>query len=109
MNIFLKYLFLLVFGLVVLTRLNVHSDTFNMQKIADGIYVHTGFHHEGLHDIANIGFIVGEESIAVIIKSALKTEGTVKVKSSTSTKFNVYVMYEYFLISLNFYMRMIYF
>ncbi|MEE3260648.1 MAG: quinoprotein relay system zinc metallohydrolase 2 [Pseudomonadota bacterium] len=66
MNIFLKYLFLFVFGLVVLARLNVHSDTFNMQKIADGIYVHTGFHHHGLHDIANIGFIVGEESIAVI-------------------------------------------
>ena len=51
---------------MVLARLNVHSDTFNMQKIADGIYVHTGFHHHGLHDIANIGFIVGEESIAVI-------------------------------------------
>jgi len=51
---------------VVFARLDARGEIFNMQGIADGIYVHTGVHHEGLHDIGNIGFIVGEESIAVI-------------------------------------------
>ena len=47
------------------------NDTaFNLTEISDGVYVHQGKHVELEHadhdDIANIGFIVGDECIAVI-------------------------------------------
>ena len=53
--------------------LPVASDevpTFNLTQVADGVYVHSGLHvpltHPQHDDIANIGFIVGEQCIAVI-------------------------------------------
>ena len=46
------------------------SDQFNLDEVAQGIYVHTGVHvtFENIKhdDIANIGFIIGEKCIAVI-------------------------------------------
>jgi quinoprotein relay system zinc metallohydrolase 2 len=46
------------------------SEPFNLQKLADGIYLHSGVHVEFTDprhdDIANIGFIVGNDCIAVI-------------------------------------------
>ena len=46
------------------------SEPFNLQKLADGIYLHSGVHVEFTDprhdDIANIGFIVGNNCIAVI-------------------------------------------
>ncbi len=45
-------------------------QAFNLQQVADGVYVHQGVHvaltHPQHDDIANIGFIVGEHCIAVI-------------------------------------------
>ncbi len=45
-------------------------DTFNLQQIADGIYVHKGVHQQPVAinkgDIANIGFIVGDTCVAVV-------------------------------------------
>jgi quinoprotein relay system zinc metallohydrolase 2 len=45
-------------------------EPFNLKKVADGIYLHSGFHVEFTDpqhdDIANIGFIVGNDCIAVI-------------------------------------------
>ena len=45
-------------------------EVFNLEQIAQGIYLHRGIHVEFTHpqhdDIANIGFIVGEKCIAVI-------------------------------------------
>ncbi len=46
------------------------GNTLNLTEVADGIYVHAGMHlgfeEEHADDIANIGFIVGSECIAVI-------------------------------------------
>ncbi len=46
------------------------ADNFNLSEVAPGVFVHFGKHEEAngqnLGDIANIGFIVGSESIAVI-------------------------------------------
>ena len=45
-------------------------EPFNLKKVADGIYLHSGIHVEFTEhqhdDIANIGFIVGNNCIAVI-------------------------------------------
>jgi quinoprotein relay system zinc metallohydrolase 2 len=45
-------------------------EPFNLKKVADGIYLHSGVHVEFTDpqhdDIANIGFIVGNDCIAVI-------------------------------------------
>jgi quinoprotein relay system zinc metallohydrolase 2 len=45
-------------------------EPFNLSRVADGIYLHTGVHVEFTDpqhdDIANIGFIVGDNCIAVI-------------------------------------------
>ena len=47
-----------------------HDTGFNLTEISRGVYVHQGKHVELAHadhdDIANIGFIVGDECIAVI-------------------------------------------
>ena len=47
-----------------------NDETFNLTEISQGIYVHQGKHvdldHTDHDDIANIGFIAGEECIAVI-------------------------------------------
>ena len=46
------------------------DETFNLTQISAGVYVHQGKHVELEHadhdDIANIGFIIGDECIAVI-------------------------------------------
>ncbi len=46
------------------------SEPFNLHQVTDGIYLHTGVHVEFTHpqhdDIANIGFIIGDNCIAVI-------------------------------------------
>jgi len=46
------------------------DQNFNLNEVADGNYVHTGIHvsiDDKQHDdIANIGFIIGEECVAVI-------------------------------------------
>jgi hypothetical protein len=50
-----------------------------MQQIAPGIYVHQGVHHEAdpdnLGGIANIGFVVGTASVAVIDTGGSHAEG----------------------------------
>ncbi len=47
-----------------------NDETFNLTEISEGVYVHQGKHVELEHadhdDIANIGFIIGGECIAVI-------------------------------------------
>lgn len=47
-----------------------NEETFNLTEISEGVYVHQGKHVELEHadrdDIANIGFIIGDECIAVI-------------------------------------------
>ena len=57
-------------SIIVLFTQTILADGFNLQEVVPGIYIHTGM-HVGLDsphadDIANIGFIVGEECIAVI-------------------------------------------
>lgn len=46
------------------------TESFNLEQVADDIYLHQGVHVEFTHpqhdDIANIGFIVGNDCIAVI-------------------------------------------
>ena len=48
----------------------IHAHNLSFKEIQPGIYVHQGEHldvDEGYHgDIANIGFIIGKESVAVI-------------------------------------------
>tara|TARA_B100001750_G_scaffold245140_1_gene264043 strand:- start:855 stop:1799 length:945 start_codon:yes stop_codon:yes gene_type:complete len=66
LKLFLRYILFLILAITLFERTDARAETFNIEKIANGIYVHVGKHHEGLHDIANIGFIVGEDSIAVI-------------------------------------------
>ena len=60
------YLGLLI---LLLTVTNVRAQ-FELAQVADGVYVHHGKHEqitlENAGDIANIGFIVGEKSVAVI-------------------------------------------
>ena len=49
----------------------------HINEIADGIYVRPGHHGVGFieHDIANIGFIVGEQCVAVIDTGGSLDEG----------------------------------
>lgn len=53
-----------------LLSVSVYAAPLSVSKIADGVFVHTGKHNDfGEHydgDIANIGFIVGAECVAVI-------------------------------------------
>jgi len=46
------------------------TESFNLEQVMEGIYLHQGGHVEFTHpqhdDIANIGFIVGEKCIAII-------------------------------------------
>lgn len=57
---------------------SVTTDSFNLHQVEEGIYLHYGGHFtfEDMNedDIANIGFIVGEQCIAVI-----DTGGSVKI------------------------------
>ena len=63
------WLALVLFGSVAYA--SPENDTaFNLTEISEGVYVHQGKHVELEHadhdDIANIGFIIGDECIAVI-------------------------------------------
>ena len=55
---------------LLLAPLAANAAPLAMQQVADGIYVHEGAHEdfdENYHgDIANIGFIVGDEAVAVV-------------------------------------------
>jgi quinoprotein relay system zinc metallohydrolase 2 len=46
------------------------TESFNLEQVAEGIYLHQGVHVDFTHpqhgDIANIGFIVGEKCVATI-------------------------------------------
>ncbi|MFK8069137.1 MAG: quinoprotein relay system zinc metallohydrolase 2 [Gammaproteobacteria bacterium] len=66
------------------------STDFNLTEIAEGVFVHQGVHvevdHEDHADIANIGFIVGDECVAVIdtggsIENGLKLRKLIKTKT----------------------------
>jgi quinoprotein relay system zinc metallohydrolase 2 len=59
------------FGLILLlASTSAIAEPFAMSQIAEGVYVHVGKHHnfdehyDG--DIANIGFVVGSQSVAII-------------------------------------------
>ncbi len=58
-----------------------NDEAFNLTEIASGIYVHKGVHanfeSQGHDDIANIGFIVGDDCVAVI-----DTGGSVRIGRS---------------------------
>lgn len=66
----MKGLILALGFLVTLWVEPVDASLFEMTKIADGVYVHMGKHldfedhYDG--DIANIGFVVGSDSVAII-------------------------------------------
>ena len=67
-NFFIFILFFLFSSLIIAEN---KIKPLNVKKIADGVYVHYGKHeniYEGsnIGDIANLGFIIGDESIAVI-------------------------------------------
>ncbi|MFL2679632.1 MAG: quinoprotein relay system zinc metallohydrolase 2 [Alphaproteobacteria bacterium] len=59
---------LIVFIFICL--INASSFSFDFDEVADGIYVHYGYQEDSNEnnkgDIANVGFIIGSESIAVI-------------------------------------------
>lgn len=70
------------FGLVLLlVSASVFAEPLALSKIAEGVYVHVGKHHDfDEHydgDIANIGFVVGSKSVAII-----DTGGSFKVGSA---------------------------
>ena len=69
----IKIFFYIFFFLFLITPLGIANnkiEPLDVTKIANGIYIHYGKHeniYEGnVGDIANIGFIIGNESIAVI-------------------------------------------
>ena len=65
------FVFILFFLISPLITAENKIKPLNIKKIADGVYVHYGKHeniYEGsnIGDIGNLGFIIGDESIAVI-------------------------------------------
>ena len=68
--LFLAALVLLFPAWVSLVFAGGDPEPFNLKQVADGIYLHSGVHVEFTDpqhdDIANIGFIVGNDCIAVI-------------------------------------------
>jgi quinoprotein relay system zinc metallohydrolase 2 len=76
----MKILTLLGSMLLLLIQIPVAfaAEALNVEKVADGVYVHRGEHKdldESYHgDIANIGFIVGSKGVAVI-----DTGGSLKI------------------------------
>ena len=68
--LFLSALILLFPAFASLAFAGGDPEPFNLKQVADGIYLHSGVHVEFTHpqhdDIANIGFIVGDNCIAVI-------------------------------------------
>ena len=68
-KIFFIFFFFFLVSLLIIAKNK--TKPLNVKKIADGVYVHYGKHkniYEGsnIGDIANLGFIIGDESIAVI-------------------------------------------
>lgn len=55
------------------------TDHLDITKIASGVYVHTGQHaiitHENRGDISNPGFIIGDDSVAVVDTSGCALSG----------------------------------
>ncbi len=74
----LTALFLIAYGSLTAVFAGGEPDGFNLEQVADGIYLHKGVHVEFTDpqhdDIANIGFIVGDKCIAVI-----DTGGSLKI------------------------------
>lgn len=58
---------------------NVQTEGYSVQRVADGIYYHQGSHEEAtpenLGAIANVGFIIGEDCVAVIDSGGSFREG----------------------------------
>ena len=69
-NLAILTIFLFMSGFISVTFAGGDTESFNLEQVADGIYLHQGVHVEFTHpqhdDIANIGFIVGNDCIAVI-------------------------------------------
>ncbi len=65
------------------------EDEFLLEEIADGVFVHYGLHEqitfENKGDIANIGFIVGEQAVAVIDTGGSKYVGEALKRRITQT------------------------
>ncbi len=63
-------IFLFITSFISLAFAGGDTESFNLQQVAEGIYLHQGVHVEFTHpqhdDIANIGFIVGEKCIAIV-------------------------------------------
>jgi quinoprotein relay system zinc metallohydrolase 2 len=63
----------------MLFSMSAHAEPLPMQEVATGVFVHKGSHQEmdeGYHgDIANIGFIVGKDAVAVIDSGGTKQIG----------------------------------
>ena len=79
-----KFTFLL---LVLISFFATKSFSFNLEEVADKIYVHFGFQEDANNinkgDISNIGFIVGDTSILVI-----DTGGTPSIGEALYKKIN---------------------
>ncbi|MBI2969871.1 MAG: quinoprotein relay system zinc metallohydrolase 2, partial [Gammaproteobacteria bacterium] len=71
----------LVLTLLLVAPSPVSAGGFDLQEVAEGIYVHQGVHvgfdDDRRDDIANIGFIVGEKCVAVV-----DTGGSVRIGKS---------------------------
>ena len=64
------YSCLLLIGILFLNRADAGAIDFDLIEVAEGIFVHRGvtvpFDHPNHDDIANIGFIIGTECVAVV-------------------------------------------
>ncbi|MFM9912599.1 MAG: quinoprotein relay system zinc metallohydrolase 2 [Methylophilaceae bacterium] len=65
--------------LLLLFSMNAYAEPLAMQEVAAGVFIHQGAHEEmaeGYHgDIANIGFVVGKDAVAVIDTGGTKQVG----------------------------------
>lgn len=64
---------------------SIRADTYSVQQVAEDIFYHQGSHEEADKDnlgaIANVGFIIGEECIAVIDSGGSFREGELLLES----------------------------
>lgn len=71
--------FSLLAGLLLLSQSGCASDDYVVTEVADGIFYHQGVQQdatpENKGEIANVGFIVGEECIAVVDSGGSYAEG----------------------------------
>ncbi|MCE9632642.1 MAG: quinoprotein relay system zinc metallohydrolase 2 [Methylophilales bacterium] len=65
--------------LLLFISTSVYADPLTMKEVAEGVFIHQGAHEEldeGYHgDIANIGFVVGNDAVAVIDTGGSKQVG----------------------------------